>query len=809
MKTKTRNKKGFLLLACGAAIASLGAAALRGTPVLRADAGQESKQIIDESFSSAQLNNNYWLKYDETDVIELAPEVNSFSGLNILHAQGGSGLISAQILRGGARLEVNIGRYEAPEGGWLALNFGTMITGTDFIEYDNLDKGKVFFLVYAAGKWSIFSHASFSLDFTDSEGTPLKINYDYDGEGNVTVRQFELPAGSLPANGVIENSRVIMQYGGDGKVQLSVQDNESGVSTVLAKTDKALEYPVGRVGCSFTGTSENVGNAYIKDMQVVDLSGETEQTVAKIKPENYSPLSDFLQYISPLTGAFFYGRESQLAFTKQTGNNGMLTYMVPMDESDAVEKDNFVLESVVRVEELVGDKRFGVVYGLSSYSDFYKTEGTGYVYLTKGGSGVSIGAVTYDGSGNERTLLAETALSAAVNPEEFTLEITCDKDLTTTVRADGAVVASFEGVAYGGYFGYALGGGATSETNYAHVYVDDVKGWNKVYSTPRNADLFADFENEYLNIAEWRVSDYGGNIRQKSTGTYIVDGKMYFDNVNQNAHLTTVPQFSNFKMNMEISDLQTTPEFDEYGMSRPASSWFGFMYGVPEKPSDWTSKDQYRAHYSYPNLFSLKRCPMVTFSANDINADGYIDENSPTYLRLYNVSLDAYPADAPANWTAAGGYLSITLDEKYNIFSQENADKTVEIQAEMTDGVLVISIRYKGEADWYEACRFNTGTAPVGCISLRGYGTGNATCASSFKVDNLSIVNTDEGKLNTVDYGEENNKRAPTPDYEYVSVLNKENLLKGETLKIGIAGAAAAAFTAAAAVAYVVAKKRG
>lgn len=89
---------------------------------------------------------------------------------------------------------------------------------------------------------------------------------------------------------------------------------------------------------------------------------------------------------------------------------------------------------------------------------------------------------------------------------------------------------------------------------------------NNYYDRPQNSEIIADFNDDDYNVNDWYIKSTGfGGI---SSGLYVSEGQLHFNNVAQDTTFATRRKYSNFELRFDITDLRRRVVYDEKATKR-------------------------------------------------------------------------------------------------------------------------------------------------------------------------------------------------------------------------------------------------
>ena len=326
--------------------------------------------------------------------------------------------------------------------------------------------------------------------------------------------------------------------------------------------------------------------------------------------------------------------------------------------------------------------------------------------------------------------------------------------LDFTVKANGKLFLSINGITLAnydnaetfdadGYFGFAQSATSNLKITSANVY-------SGAYDAPENAEV-----NETFDNGEFDASRLFANNQEAAAGYYkpegisCKDGVLKFENITSYGFVSTVYEFSNFEMSLDVPHLQREFVYGENGeVIMPASEFIGFAIGAEQKNN---------SHIAITESVFL-------YFRNIKYVDG-----KPT--KLTYVLLDRFKV--VEDRILSGGDDFWNIDNAYDFYGRE---KTLKFKISMIDGVFKCAFKWGGENDdkYREIVNHDFGYTPYGYIQIHGQGSGAAdivknsglTC-SNFHIDNLVIKNKDSVP-NVIDPEYVSNLIEKSEDYDYL-----------------------------------------
>ncbi len=406
---------------------------------------------------------------------------------------------------------------------------------------------------------------------------------------------------------------------------------------------------------------------------------------------------------------------------------------------------------VISVDEIKGDKQFGLGFGIPRLNRDITEEGAAFLYAQATEKGIGFGLSTVK-DGEVVDLKELTHYGSKAKDVAVTVQVT-NKGAVTVLLGSSFFYAGEEGeVMPDGYVGFSSSGGWTDEENYVKATVKNFVAYNEYYAKPEAPlQILADFSNSEFNVNEWTMS--ASNISGGS-GIVCKDGILRFDGAGQNAAIGAQFKYSNFELQLDFFDMKNTLTAHSNGTPIPPSQWFQISWGT-DAASAYAAASYYGAEYR-----------LIFETGLDL------DPNSPTYLqRPANSSLSVHFYD-PNGWKGA-----TPIPAKY-AFNNPSFDPETVVQMRLVnvDGNAILYMKLDTETEWTEIWRhaYANGVMPLGYVVLRGEGNQFAGTRNQYyhggwySLDNIMIKNYDKNpSLVAVTF--ESNRIPPVPDYDYKS----------------------------------------
>lgn len=403
---------------------------------------------------------------------------------------------------------------------------------------------------------------------------------------------------------------------------------------------------------------------------------------------------------------------------------------------------------VLTVDEIKGDKKFGLGFGINRLNRDVTEEGAAFLYAQATEKGIGFGLSTVK-DGKVVKLKELTHYGSSVKDVPITVQVT-NKGAVTVLLGSSFFYSGAEGeVTADGYIGFSSTGGWTDGENYVKATVKDFVAYNEYYAKPETPlQVLAKFTGDEFNANEWALhpSNIGGG-----SGIVAMDGYLRFEGAGQNAAIAPQFVYSNFELQLDFFDMKNTLTTHSNGTPITPSHWFQISWGT-EAASAYAAAASYDAEYA-----------LIFETGIDL------DPNSPTYLQRpagNSLSVHFYHD----GWKGA-----TPIPAKY-AFNDPSFDPETVVQIRLVnvDGTATLYMKLTTETEWTEIWKYSyeNGVMPLGYIVMRGEGnqyTGNANKyyqGSWYSLDNIMIKNYDENpNLITVTF--ESNRIPPVPDYAY------------------------------------------
>ena len=414
-------------------------------------------------------------------------------------------------------------------------------------------------------------------------------------------------------------------------------------------------------------------------------------------------------------------------------------------------EESLEIRYVLTVDEIKGNKQFGLGFGIPRLNRDITEEGAAFLYAQATEKGIGFGLSTVK-DGEVVHLKELTHYGSKAKDVAITVQIT-NKGAVTVLLGSSFFYAGPEGeVMPDGYLGFSSSGNWTDDENYVKATVKNFVAYNEYYAKPEAPlQVLADFSNDEFNINEWAMS--ASNISGGS-GIVCKDGILRFDGAGQNAAIGAQFKYSNFELQLDFFDMKNTLTAHTNGTPIPPSQWFQISWGT-DAASAYAAASYYGAEYR-----------LIFETGLDLNPD------SPTYLqRPANGGLGVHFYDS-TGWKGA-----TPIPAKY-AFNHPSFDPNTVVQMRLVnvDGSAILYMKLETETEWTEIWRhsYANGVMPLGYVVLRGEGNQFAGTRNQYyhggwySLDNIMIKNYDKNP-SVVAVTFESNRVPPVPDYDYKS----------------------------------------
>ena len=403
---------------------------------------------------------------------------------------------------------------------------------------------------------------------------------------------------------------------------------------------------------------------------------------------------------------------------------------------------------VLTVDEIKGDKQFGLGFGISRLDGDIDSEGATFLYAKATEKGIGFGVSTVK-DGETVDLKELTHYGSRVKNVNVTVRVTNDGALTVILGSDIFYTGEPGEVKADGYLGFSSAGGFSSDECYVKAAVKEFVAYNEYYAKPvAPLRVLADFSNDEYNLNEWAMNS---TAIGSGSGVLVEDGRLSFKGAGQNSAFAPLFKYSNFDLQFEI-----------FGMKNTLTTY----NGMPVTPSFWTQ---------------------IAWGTDGNSAYGVVSSYESNYRLIFETGLDTNPESPTYLQRPAGGSLSVhfyvgnawkgatPIPAKYAFNAPGFDPETrVQVRLENMDGMAILYMKLQDEAEWTQVWSYTypNGLTPSGYIVLRTEGNQNVPSYSQyyhggwFSIDNIMVKNYDMNpNLTTVTF--KSNRLSPVPDYVY------------------------------------------
>ncbi len=426
-------------------------------------------------------------------------------------------------------------------------------------------------------------------------------------------------------------------------------------------------------------------------------------------------------------------------FTASAGNRDILMFSEFPTVTDTGDTPSLTADILFTIDEIKGDKTFGVMFGVQRLDSIAKSNGSAWLYFENGESGgYEYGLNVYSDSGSETKIVENGSVDdgeISVHIEQF-----FGGKFAVTVNETPLEVGNSElPVAL---MGLAQTGAYTDENNYATATLTEFNVNNAYYTAARTTNLHEDFDLGMLNAEEWYLSGLGVGVK---------DGKLNFTDASRYSFIATRYKYSNFEMKFDLTDLKRTQTFTDGGdLLKAASSSFLTAFGI-----DVMSPES-----------------LVGYESATDNGGRWTRFDGMVY--------------ADGKWGGKTqieyGRIESNLSEKqelsadYNLWDPAFDGRVANIRIRMVDGLYECALKWADETDYETVISYDMGNTPYGYILFGGGWTHSSVNGVNCSIDNLEIINLDKGaellQVGYTPFGLINNG-----DYEYADLRDPSFLL--------------------------------
>ncbi|MBP3937551.1 MAG: hypothetical protein IK954_08245 [Clostridia bacterium] len=400
--------------------------------------------------------------------------------------------------------------------------------------------------------------------------------------------------------------------------------------------------------------------------------------------------------------------DGAIEFTAESTEYSRVIAMNVIEQAHGQE-ELLYFESTATVSDIPEGGEFIFAVGMGSIESYRGDEGNVEIALRNDG-GMKLTVNAYEAYGEPTELLAPKAVSGYGT---VTVAVQVNNDCTYSVKFNGSTAASGR-LPYlpEGSVGYLQSGGCA-------VSVTDVYVRSYAYDAPANSNFKETFDNDQYN-ANLLFSKQAWKTQYDPTYVSVesIDGNdmLVFSNAGS-AHLSTMQQYSNFRLTFDVPWLIRMTEMDEDStVIAPSSSWFGVSYGDA----------------------------LVEYAGN-----GYTDSPDVVY----------FDRDSQVRSFAMGKAVVGGDTEAYPFFAIDET-RPISCMVELVDAHVRVGIKWMDEEEFTIIGEYDRpdGLTPTGYVHIWTPGTGN------FAIDNIEMVNLD-GEPQLVEVEFKTNKFKIPADY--------------------------------------------
>lgn len=368
----------------------------------------------------------------------------------------------------------------------------------------------------------------------------------------------------------------------------------------------------------------------------------------------------------------------------------------------------------VQLTNIPEGKAFIIAFGLNNVEAMPGDSGSIEIRFQKKGSlQVAVIANTKDGEAVELSGYKNLATTKKVNVE-------------ATLNVGGKIVVSVNGKQVCNATSPVDGEGRIGflQTGACEVKISDIEIATCKYDTPKNCDVFEDFENGTMNrnslLSSMTINNAKFNPSQLCIQEYDGNQVLMWENIKA-GYIGTKYKYSNFEISFDVPYLARTNEVDQDGnVIKGKSEGIGIAYGC---------------------------------EAAECTSWGYQTATDMVLIRTNS------KVESVSNGKFTSG------ETMYPVFDAEKG-KAFSVKVNMTDSVITVYLKWMDETKYTKVLSYQlTKETPTGYIQIWATGSGN------FAIDNLKIVNTDKNpQLEDVAY--ESAKIERIADFEYEPMKN-------------------------------------
>lgn len=570
-----------------------------------------------------------------------------------------------------------------------------------------------------------------------------------DGAGTVLEKGSEFPIDAP----VLEDVIFREFYGSDGTYEFSIRSSGETVAQrkVCLQTNELRPNPGGHIGLTFM-LGGSIGTISIKDMRIYvtesgDLPSSDNSAFTKLcsfytdAHANEGLLDDYV-YGNKGAADIALSDGQTVAFTKQWSKSNPLINRTRIIKSAEI-SETLIGTFTLKINEIRGDKTFGVMFGLDELLDNVGANNSVYFYFGLFHEGYGYGVDFYDDNGSKQTAVGLTALPQTVELSNITVGCAFSSDGTASFSIDGQEVykSAVDAFDIDGYFGFAQTGAFTDVTNFVDVELVALNLKNRYYDRPETVEIFESFDDNEFNINDF----YLESRRATGKGLYVEEGVLRFDGAGDGSAFTTRYSYSNFEYAFDVFAAQNRPKKNNAGETvAGASPWIGLGFGCEVEGA---ARPAYMTHLNGSFAY---------FEAATDSVTGVRTGNTVFRFMLKGKLL-----------------ATVNLDKKFAFFDEDfDTAKKVTVRFRVVDGKFSLALKAAGDASYTEIYlyEYENGFSPKGHLSL--YSVSNAPqdnivrVATTLSIDNILIRSLDLN-ANTVSSVYKPNRLPQLGDSEY------------------------------------------
>ncbi|MBQ9481918.1 MAG: hypothetical protein IJU84_07130 [Clostridia bacterium] len=433
------------------------------------------------------------------------------------------------------------------------------------------------------------------------------------------------------------------------------------------------------------------------------------------------------------------GAPRSVIFNNPSDDNYLVSAGSKTIAYDAVYDEYIKMTFKLTLSEIEGNRKFGVVFGLSTSRDNTDTDGANYIYFSRA-SADKINLCAEQTQGNEKI----ASNTVGINASDL-MGKTVDVSLIPYVSGKTDVVINGKTytlkidahkIVLDKRFAFIASGGNRDEGDKVVAGIASVKITNRYDSVPEYTfDLQTGFGGKDANGNPWYDKtqySFGGGVGYAggdlNAGVFMEDGVLKFRNAGHNSYFSPLSAYGDFMMQLDITDISRENAYSENGEIYRSfmRSWIGFTFGLPSGGSPYTSG------------YLLYITPTYKAGGNDPDPS----HPSPKYFEPCTSAESPSPIIllAPSGAAVAVGYM------RHNLIDPELKDKVITVRLTVDSGMVSFSYYVKGEES------ITMLDVPVITWDNGGYGYGHngylgVTCTSAsdlymagdFAIDNVVV----------------------------------------------------------------------